>query len=190
MRARRSSPARGRFCQRWRAAPIGPIGEADIEPLIVAYSTGRKAGNFDLGIQYAVRTLLADPRFLLRIEREPTSVARDGLEPVNDLELASRLSFFIWSSVPDDELLNLAIRGTLSQPKVFEQQVRRLLADRRSIRSFLRITQLAELARQPCALQQEVEMRLELLHAGFAGEGQLTISVQVAALGDLIRQEP
>ena len=120
-----------------RRAYRRPIGDADIEPLLAAYAAGRKAGDFDLGIQYAVRTVLADPRFLLRIEREPTSVARDGLEPVNDLELASRLSFFIWSSVPDDELLNLAIRGTLSQPKVFEQQVRRLLADRRSTRSLV-----------------------------------------------------
>ena len=120
-----------------RRAYRRPIEEADIEPLLVAYSTGRKEGDFDLGIQYAVRTVLADPRFLLRIEREPTSAARGGVEPVNDLELASRLSFFLWSSVPDDELLNLASRGTLSQPQVFEQQVRRLLADRRSTRSLV-----------------------------------------------------
>ena len=120
-----------------RRAYRRPIGDADIEPLLAAYATGRGKGDFDLGIQYAVRTLLADPRFLLRIEREPTSAARGGLEPVTDTELASRLSFFLWSSVPDDELLNLAIRGTLSQPRVFEQQVRRLLADPRSTRSLV-----------------------------------------------------
>ena len=118
-----------------RRAYRRPIGAADIEPLLAAYSTGRHKGDFDLGIQYAVRTLLAHPSFLLRLEGEPTRAARGGLEPVNDVELASRLSFFLWSSVPDDELLNLAIRGTLSQPTVFEQQVRRLLADRRSTRS-------------------------------------------------------
>ena len=120
-----------------RRAYRQPIGEAHIEPLLAAYARAREEGNFDLGIQYAVMTLLADPKFLLRIEREPTRAARGGLEPVTDLELASRLSFFLWSSIPDDELLNLAIRGTLSQPGVFEQQVRRLLLDRRSTRSFV-----------------------------------------------------
>ena len=120
-----------------RRAYRRPIGEADIEPLLAAYAAARRAGNFDRGIQNAVRTLLADPRFLLRIERAPTSAAPGGLEPVTDLELASRLSFFLWSSVPDDELLNLGIRGTLSRPGVLERQVRRLLADRRSTRSLV-----------------------------------------------------
>jgi hypothetical protein len=78
-----------------------------------------------------------DPNFLLRVESDPTSTAHGGVQPVTDLELASRLSFFLWSSVPDDELLNLAIRGTLAQPKVFDQQVKRLLADRRATRSLV-----------------------------------------------------
>ncbi len=120
-----------------RRAYRRPIGASDIEPLLAAFSAGRKKGDFDLGIQYAIRALLVDPSFLLRIESEPTSAARGGVEPVTDLELASRLSFFLWSSVPDDELQNLAVRGTLSQPKVFEQQVRRMLADRRSTRSLV-----------------------------------------------------
>ena len=120
-----------------RRAYRQPIGEADIEPLLAGYARARDEGNFDLGIQHAVMTLLADPRFLLRIEREPPRAARGGPEPVTDLELASRLSFFLWSSVPDDELLNLAVRGTLSQPGVLERQVRRLLLDRRSSRSLV-----------------------------------------------------
>jgi hypothetical protein len=120
-----------------RRAYRRPVGDSDLEPLLEAYSTGRKKGDFDLGVQYGVRRLLMDPGFLLRIERDPTSAARGGLEPVTDLELASRLSFFLWSSIPDDELLDVAVRGTLSQPKVFEQQVRRLLADRRAKRSLV-----------------------------------------------------
>ena len=120
-----------------RRAYRRPIEESDIEPLLAAYSAGRKKDDFDLGIQYAVRSLLMEPSFLLRIESDPTSAARGGLQPVSDLELASRLSFFLWSSVPDDELLNLAVRGTLSQPKVFAQQVRRLLADRLATRSLV-----------------------------------------------------
>ena len=120
-----------------RRAYRRPVGEADIGPLLAAYAAGRRAGSFDLGIQNAVRTLLADPKFLLRIERAPTGATPGGLEPATDLELASRLSFFLWSSVPDDELLNLAVRGELSQPEVIERQVRRLLRDRRSTRSLV-----------------------------------------------------
>jgi hypothetical protein len=120
-----------------RRAYRRPVGESDIEPLLAAYSAGRKKGDFDLGIQYAIRGLLVEPGFLLRVELEPTSAARGGVQPVSEVELASRLSFFLWSSVPDDELLNLAVRGTLSQPKVLEPQVRRLLADRRSTRSLV-----------------------------------------------------
>ena len=120
-----------------RRAYRRPVGDADIGPLLAAYAAGRRAGNFDLGIQNAVRTLLADPKFLLRIERAPAAAARGGLEPATDLELASRLSFFLWSSVPDDELLNLAVRGVLSQPAVLERQVWRLLRDRRSTRSLV-----------------------------------------------------
>jgi mono/diheme cytochrome c family protein len=119
-----------------RGAYRRPIDESDLEPLLAAYSTGRQKGDFDLGIQYGVRRVLVDPGFLLRIEREPGG-GRNGVAPVSDLELASRLSFFLWSSGPDDELLNVAARGTLSQPKVFEQQVRRLLDDRRSTRSLV-----------------------------------------------------
>ena len=120
-----------------RRAYRRPVGDADIEPLLAAYAAARRASNFDRGIQNAVRTLLADPKFLLRIERAPTGASHGGLEPATDLELASRLSFFLWSSVPDDELLNLAVRGELSQPEVIERQVRRLLRDRRSTRSLV-----------------------------------------------------
>jgi mono/diheme cytochrome c family protein len=120
-----------------RRAYRRPVDQSDIQPLLAAYSAGRKKGDFDMGIQYGLRELLADPSFLLRIESEPTGTEAGGLQPVPNIELASRLSFFLWSSVPDEELLNVAVGGTLSQPKVFEQQVRRMLADPRAIRSLV-----------------------------------------------------
>jgi Protein of unknown function (DUF1592)/Protein of unknown function (DUF1588)/Protein of unknown function (DUF1585) len=91
-----------------------------------------KAGSFDLGIQRALERLLVSSQFLFRIEREPANVAAGTAYRVSDLELASRLSFFIWSSIPDEELLDAAAAGRLKDPKVLEQQVRRMLADPRS----------------------------------------------------------
>ena len=96
------------------------------------YEGGRKDGSFDRGIQQAVERLLVSPQFLFRIERDPPNAAPGTAFRVSDLELASRLSFFLWSSIPDDELLNAAIRGKLKDPAVLEQQVRRMLADPRS----------------------------------------------------------
>src|SRR3984885_3177303 len=96
------------------------------------YEQGRKEKNFDLGIQTALERLLVSPQFLYRIERDPADAAPGSTHPVSDLELASRLSFFLWGSIPDDELLNTAVAGKLKQPEVLEQQVRRMLADSRS----------------------------------------------------------
>jgi hypothetical protein len=90
------------------------------------------AGSFDLGIQRSLERLLVSSQFLFRIEREPANTAAGTTYRVSDLELASRLSFFIWSSIPDDELLDAAATGRLKDPKVLEQQVRRMLADPRS----------------------------------------------------------
>jgi hypothetical protein len=96
------------------------------------YIEGRKDGSFDRGIEQAVARLLVSPQFLFRIERDPPNIAPGTPFRVSDLELASRLSFFIWSSIPDDELLNLAARGKLKDPAVLEHQVRRMLADPRA----------------------------------------------------------
>jgi hypothetical protein len=96
------------------------------------YFEGRLAGTFDDGIELALRRLLTSPQFLVRAEKEPTKVASGQPYHISDLELASRLSFFLWSSVPDDELMNLASQKKLGIPGVLEQQVRRMLADPRS----------------------------------------------------------
>jgi hypothetical protein len=109
-----------------------PATARDIESLTSFYFEGRLAGTFDDGIELALRRLLTSPQFLVRAEKEPAKVAAGQSYHINDLELASRLSFFLWSSVPDDELINLATQRKLSVPGVLEQQVRRMLADPRS----------------------------------------------------------
>ena len=125
-----------------RRAYRRPVNETDIRDLLPFYERGRKeglpagasaqVGGFDLGVQKALERLLVSSQFLFRIEREPASAAAGTAFRVSDLELASRLSFFIWSSIPDDELLDAAAAGRLKDPKVLEQQVRRMLADPRS----------------------------------------------------------
>ena len=115
-----------------RRAYRRPVTEADVEMLLRFYRVGRSEGSFDAGIQFAIESILVDPDFLFRIEADPPNVAPGTPYRLSDLELASRLSFFLWSSIPDDELLDLAVRGKLSEPAVLEQQVQRLLADARS----------------------------------------------------------
>jgi mono/diheme cytochrome c family protein len=110
----------------------------DVQVLMPFYESGRAEGGFEKGIQRALERVLISPQFLFRIEQEPPAgtVAR-----LNDVELASRLSFFLWSSIPDDELLDLAIRGRLNEPAVIEAQVRRMLAD---VRARSLVTNFAE----------------------------------------------
>ena len=116
-----------------RRAYRRPVSENDIEVLLEFYQMGRVDGaGFDSGIELALRRLLVSPEFLVRVEVDPAGVTPDTPYPVTDLELASRLSFFLWSSIPDPELLALAERGALSQPIELERQVRRMLADPRS----------------------------------------------------------
>ncbi len=115
-----------------RRAYRRPVTDADVNRLLPFYNAGRAEKNFDLGVQRALERLLVSPQFLYRIERDPPNVAPGTAYPVSDLELASRLSFFLWSSIPDDELLDVATRGRLRNPGALEQQVRRMLADSRS----------------------------------------------------------
>ena len=115
-----------------RRAYRRPVTEADLAPLLGFYATGRAQAGFDQGIQLALERLLASPEFLFRIERDPQEVAANTAYRVSSLELASRLSFFLWSSIPDDELLEVASRGALQDPAVLEHQVRRMLADPRA----------------------------------------------------------
>jgi hypothetical protein len=106
-----------------------PVTDEDLQTLLGFYETGRQNGGFDAGIEQGLARVLVDPRFVFRLEREPKGVAPGQLYRVSDLELASRLSFFLWSSIPDDELLEVAIKGTLHTPAVLAQQTRRMLAD-------------------------------------------------------------
>jgi hypothetical protein len=119
-----------------RRAYRRPVVEADIKDLLPFYEKGRqegdKAGGFDRGIQRALERLLVSPQFLFRVEREPAAVAAGATFHISDLELASRLSFFLWSSIPDDELLSVAEQKKLSDPLVLDRQVRRMLRDPRS----------------------------------------------------------
>ena len=98
------------------------------------YAIGRDAGDFETGIAQALEALLSMPAFLMRAEAEPTDAAVGTIFPVTDVELASRLSFFLWRSMPDDELLELAEQGKLREPAVLAQQTRRMLSDRRATR--------------------------------------------------------
>jgi len=104
--------------------------DADVEALLPFYQQEKtRTGNFDAGIEMALRRVLADPEFIFRFEPTPAGVAPKTPYRISDTELASRLSFFLWSSIPDDELLKLAIDGTLHQPAILEKQTRRMLAD-------------------------------------------------------------
>ena len=115
-----------------RRAYRRPATANDLEDLRPFFDTGRQEADFDRGIQRALERLLVSPQFLFRIERERTDIAADTAYRVRELELASRLSFFLWSSIPDDELLNAALDGGLADPEILEQQVLRMLADPRS----------------------------------------------------------
>ena len=115
-----------------RRAYRRPVTPADLDVLLGFFDDGRREGGFDAGIEMALRWLLASPEFVLRVERDPAGVAAGESYAVSDLELASRLSFFLWSSIPDDELLDLAEAGRLREPAVLEAQARRMLADERS----------------------------------------------------------
>ena len=115
-----------------RRAYRRPATDEDVRLLLDFYTAARRDGEgFDAGIQRALEPLLVSPDFLFRIEREPADAA-SGPRRITDLDLASRLSFFLWSTIPDDELLDLAERGRLNRPAVLEQQVRRMLADKRA----------------------------------------------------------
>ncbi|HTB17695.1 MAG TPA: DUF1592 domain-containing protein [Bryobacteraceae bacterium] len=115
-----------------RRAYRRPVTAADLQTLVGFYEAGRRDGNFDAGVEQALARVLIDPRFVFRFEHEPANVPAGGVYRISDLELASRLSFFLWSSIPDDELLDLAIQNKLHEPAVLDRQTRRLLADPRS----------------------------------------------------------
>ncbi len=109
-----------------------PVTDEDIRPLLSLYKVGYRSGAFEAGLRTALQGILVDPEFLFRIERDPANSTPDTAYRISDLELASRLSFFLWSSIPDDELLSVAEQGRLKDPAILEQQVRRMLGDPKS----------------------------------------------------------
>ena len=115
-----------------RRAYRRPVTAGEMQVLLDFYSQGRRDGSFEDGVELAIRRLLVSPEFLYRIESDPVRAAPGKPYRVPDLELASRLSFFLWSSIPDDELLDAAEQGRLSDPAELERQVRRMVADPRS----------------------------------------------------------
>ena len=124
--------ARKIFSTLARRAYRGPVSDEDLQLLMPFFERGRRAGGFDEGIESGVELLLVSPKFLFRAEHEASERGTAGVARIGQLELASRLSFFLWSSIPDDELLDLAMKGTLTNPAVLDRQVRRMLADSRS----------------------------------------------------------
>jgi hypothetical protein len=115
-----------------RKAYRRPVAEADLAGPMRLYRASRAETDFEGGIEAALQAVLVSPEFLFRIERDPAGIAARTPYRISDLELATRLSFFLWSSLPDEPLLSAAAAGTLRQPGVLERQVRRMLADRRS----------------------------------------------------------
>src|SRR5215475_6005687 len=115
-----------------RKAYRRPLSNGDIETLTSFYRNGSQKGGFEQGIESGLQFILAHPEFVFRTENAPAGVKSGEAYRIGDLELASRLSFFLWSNIPDDELINVASQGKLKDPAVLEQQVRRMLADSRS----------------------------------------------------------
>jgi mono/diheme cytochrome c family protein len=112
-----------------RRAYRRPVTEADMTPVLAFYRDGRRKGTFETGIQLGLRRLLASPSFVFRVEADPAALAAGTPYRISDIELASRLSFFLWSSIPDDELIDVAVANRLHLPAVLDAQVRRMLAD-------------------------------------------------------------
>jgi len=115
-----------------RRAYRRPVTDDDLQIALARYRDGAARGGFESGVELAIRSILMSPRFLFRFEDEPENAAPNSPYGITDLELASRLSFFLWSSVPDDALLNAAEKKTLHTPAVLDREVRRMLADPRS----------------------------------------------------------
>ena len=115
-----------------RRAYRRPVTDTEIAVPLARYRDGAKQGGFESGVEMALRSILVSPNFLFRVESQPPGIAPNMAYRLSDIDLASRLSFFIWSSIPDETLLDLAAKGALHRPEVIQQQVRRMLADQKS----------------------------------------------------------
>lgn len=133
-----------------------PLVDDDIKPLMSIYETGRKSGDFDAGVRRAITGILAHPDFLFRSDEPSTALAPGSIYAIDDLALASRISFFLWSSLPDDELIAVATAGKLRDPATLRAQVKRMLADPRAVSlaanfgaQWLNLSKLAEITPEP-----------------------------------------
>jgi mono/diheme cytochrome c family protein len=169
-----------------RRAYRGPVSAPEIDTLMGFYQQGRKAGDFDSGIQQALARVLVAPRFVYRAEEEPATVRQGQAYRVSDVDLASRLSFFLWSSIPDQELLEVAIAGRLREPNILRQQLARMLADGKAdalVRNFVgQWLYLRELEH----LQTEAKSFDENLRRSFRRETELLFSTIVGEDRSLI----
>ncbi len=135
---RPTSPAEEPPCARKIVAMLArrayrrPVNDGDVQPLVRFFNEGRDKGTFESGIELALERILTSPDFLFHVEHEPRDAGAGTAYRVGDLDLASRMSFFLWNSIPDDELLGLAERGRLRDPAILDSQLRRMLADVRS----------------------------------------------------------
>src|SRR5262245_23304371 len=165
-----------------RRAYRRPVTRDEVTKLVTFYRSGRDGGSFDSGIQFALERLLVSPNFLLRIEHDPSNAHAGAPYRVSDLELASRLSFFLWSTIPDDELLNVAAAGKLNTPTVLDQQVRRMLADPRATQlvtnfaaQWLYLRDLKKLVPDPSAFPEFTDN----LRQGFQKETELFLDYEM-----------
>jgi hypothetical protein len=178
-----------------RRAYRGDVTPTDMGASMAFFERGRKeGGGFDAGIDLALRRMLSSPKFVFRVERDPAGIPDGAVYRLSDLELASRLSFFLWSSIPDDELLEVAAKGGLKTPAVLEQQVRRMIADPKSqalVDNFLaQWLQLRNLKnRQPNShafpdfddnLRQSLEKEMELFFASIIREDRSVLDLMTA----------
>jgi mono/diheme cytochrome c family protein len=171
-----------------------PVTPGDVTMLMEFYASGRRTGTFEDGIEKALRRLLADPEFVYRREVAPSTVSAGGIYRISDLALASRLSFFIWSSMPDDELLTLAEQTRLREPATLEKQVRRMVADPKSAAlidnftgQWLNLRALATIAPNPSVypdfddnLRQAFRQEVELLVGTIVQEDRSVLDLLTA----------
>ncbi len=162
-----------------RRAYRGPVSDAEIATLMTFYKEGRAHGDFETGVQTALARILVAPRFVFRIEQEPAGAAAGSVYRISDVELASRLSFFLWSSIPDDELLETALKGRLHEPETLRRQVQRMLADKKADALIENFAGQWLYLRELATLQTEAPAFNENLRQAFRRETELLFSTIV-----------
>jgi hypothetical protein len=177
----------GKLATRGYRRPVAAESE-EVEELLAFHARGAALGGFEMGIQYAIARLLMDPRFLYQVEQQPEGLEPGAVYTISDIELASRLSFFLWSSIPDAELLEVAVAGSLHESEVLEAQVRRMLRDSRAdalVRNFagqwLKLRELAAAQPQDPAFNSQLleafRQETELLFADVVREDRGLLSL-------------